>query len=306
MKEKLQLEKKRRLSGKKREQQLKESLKMMYNFDIEDSEDFEKMFSNIDEKKLSPDLKLFWQVQKKVLETKDSRGNQWHPKIIRLCLSLWIKSPKVYEELRQSGVLVLPSGRLLSLYKNAMKQKPGLNDEVLEWMSREADKLKLDSFGREGGLILDKMAIQEGLQLKFVFLVQICCHILLCDGGESNRGFIKMQFGGKNPEEEYFTVINPYTRKPLIIIFDFPHNVKKLRNNVEKSRPGGTRNLTVGPNPMVWNQWVEAFKWDQKNSLPVHHRLGMDHFELGYATKMRNHLAEVLNKDRLNLTRVCY
>lgn len=60
MKEKLQLEKKRRLSGKKREQRLKESLEMMYNFDIEDSEDFEKMFSNIDEKKLSPDLKLFW------------------------------------------------------------------------------------------------------------------------------------------------------------------------------------------------------------------------------------------------------
>ena len=58
------------------------------------------------------------------------------------------KSPKVYEELRQSGVLVLPSGQLLSLYKNSVKQKPGLNEEVLDWMIKEADKLKLDSFGK--------------------------------------------------------------------------------------------------------------------------------------------------------------
>ncbi len=86
--------------------------------------------------------------------------------IIRLCLSLWIKSPKVYEELRHSGVLVLPSGRLLSLYKNSVKQRPGLNEEVLEWMLVEANKLGLDSFGREGGLILDEMAIQVCLYQK--------------------------------------------------------------------------------------------------------------------------------------------
>ena len=65
----------------------------------------------------------------------------------------------MYEELRKSGVLVLPSGRFLSLHKNSVKQKPGLN-EVLDWMLKEAEKLKLDSFGREGGLILDEMAIQ--------------------------------------------------------------------------------------------------------------------------------------------------
>lgn len=57
-------------------------------------------------------------------------------------------------------MLKLPSGRLLSMYKNSVSQKPGLNDEVLQWMLHEADKLKLDSFGREGGLILDEMAIQ--------------------------------------------------------------------------------------------------------------------------------------------------
>ena len=63
-------------------------------------------------------------------------------------------------QLKASGMLKLPSGRLLSMYKNSVSQKSGLNDEVLQWMLHEADKLNLDSFGREGGLILDEMAIQ--------------------------------------------------------------------------------------------------------------------------------------------------
>ncbi len=76
----------------------------------------------------------------------------------------------MYDEIRQSGVIVLPSGRLLSLYKNSVSQTPGLNDKVLDWMVKEADKLKLDSFGREGGLILDEMSIQVTIILINVFM----------------------------------------------------------------------------------------------------------------------------------------
>ena len=36
-------------------------------------------------------------------------------------------------------------------------------------------------------------------RLKSNFVVTYC----RCDGGESNRGFIKMQFGGKNPERKF-------------------------------------------------------------------------------------------------------
>ncbi|KAK3752058.1 hypothetical protein QZH41_009166, partial [Actinostola sp. cb2023] len=54
----------------------------------------------------------------------------------------------------------LPSGRLLSLYKNSVSQKAGINDEVLDWLVKEADKNELDAYGREGGLILDEMSIQ--------------------------------------------------------------------------------------------------------------------------------------------------
>ncbi|KAK3735262.1 hypothetical protein QZH41_008885, partial [Actinostola sp. cb2023] len=125
-----------------------------------------------------------------------------------------------------------------------------------------------------------------------------CC----CDGGEANRNFIKIHFEGKDPVKENFTIVNPYTREPLIFIMDFSHNIKKLRNNLSKSKASGTKNLMVGSKCIAWKQWIEAFNWDQANSLPFHHRLTTKHFQLGYSSKMRNHLAEqVLNEDMLNL-----
>jgi hypothetical protein len=57
-------------------------------------------------------------------------------------------------------MIKLPSGRLLSLYTNSVSQNSGFNEGVLKWLIQEADKLNLDAFGREGGLILDEMAIQ--------------------------------------------------------------------------------------------------------------------------------------------------
>ncbi|KAK3736798.1 hypothetical protein QZH41_011739 [Actinostola sp. cb2023] len=68
---------------------------------------------------VNDDMKMFWEAQKQVLENPDSRANRWHPKIIRLCLSLWCRSPEAYEQLKDSGMIRLPSGRLLSLYKNS-------------------------------------------------------------------------------------------------------------------------------------------------------------------------------------------
>lgn len=81
-------------------------------------------------------------------------------RVIRICLSLWNRSPEAYKELRESGVLVLPSGRVLQMYKNSCTQNPGLNESVGQWMAQEASKKKIGAEGREGGIILDEMAIQ--------------------------------------------------------------------------------------------------------------------------------------------------
>lgn len=81
-------------------------------------------------------------------------------RIIRLCLSIWNRSPDAYAQLKESGVMKLPSGRLLSLYKNSITQKPGIQEEVLDWLVDEVKRSGLDDYGKAGGLILDEMSIQ--------------------------------------------------------------------------------------------------------------------------------------------------
>ena len=44
---------------------------------------------------------------------------------------------KAYEELQKTGMLVLPSGRLLQCYQNTVKQKPGFNKELFKWMKKK-------------------------------------------------------------------------------------------------------------------------------------------------------------------------
>lgn len=81
-------------------------------------------------------MKLFWQEQQKMFQ-KSSTGVRYHPVVIRFCLSLAAKSPFCYEELRNSGVLVLPSQRRLKDYRNAIKPKRGFQNEVFEVLKSE-------------------------------------------------------------------------------------------------------------------------------------------------------------------------
>lgn len=46
------------------------------------------------------------------------------------------------------------------MYKNSCSQNPGLNDSVGNWMEQEATKKDIGPEGKEGGIILDEMAIQ--------------------------------------------------------------------------------------------------------------------------------------------------
>ena len=55
---------------------------------------------------VTPFMNMFWQEQQKLFQ-RSSKGARFHPEIIRFCLSLFIKSPVVYEEIRNSGILRL-------------------------------------------------------------------------------------------------------------------------------------------------------------------------------------------------------
>ena len=76
---------------------------------------------------------------------------------------------------------------------------------------------------------------------------------------------------------------------------------KKIRNNLEKSNLSGKpRSLKIQGKNVTWQQFKDAFQWDQKSfSLPLHEKLTDQHFNLDPASKMRNHLAEDVLDDKM-------
>ncbi|KAK3747398.1 hypothetical protein QZH41_012095, partial [Actinostola sp. cb2023] len=86
--------------------------------------------------------------------------------IIKICLQLWHRSKGAYEDLRESGFLKLPSGRLLRYYKNSVDSSSGLNQQKLKWMAKEAKDKGVTDYGRHGAIIFDEMSIQEDIELK--------------------------------------------------------------------------------------------------------------------------------------------
>ena len=119
--------------------------------------------------KVTPFMNLFWQEQKKLF-AKTSTAVRYHPMIIRFCSSLASKSPSCYEELRNSGVLVLPSQRRLKDYRNAIKPKRGFQKEVLDVLIEETEHyfdvqryvvLLFDEMKVMANLVLDKTTKQR-------------------------------------------------------------------------------------------------------------------------------------------------
>ena len=95
---------------------------------------------------------------------KDSRRRRYDREILSLTLTLWTRSPRNYIELLNAGFL-FPSISTLSLYKNCISQKPGLNKDMMRWMYNTAIGAKLPACGYLGGLVLDEMNIQKDLQV---------------------------------------------------------------------------------------------------------------------------------------------
>ncbi|XP_070556918.1 uncharacterized protein [Ptychodera flava] len=372
--DKIKEEKRLRRNAEAREKYLRKKLHdEMIEFGTEDHEDFKKMLQLIDEKRLGSDMKILLQQQKQCLKQKSVNAYRWHPRIIRLCLSIYSRSPHAYDELAK--VLILPSKRTLVYKKNKNPQEPGWTFASMQDLKRAADDKGLKDVDRYGGLCFDEMAIQSDLQLiksqgksklvgvvslgdaaedldhlmKGEINVQTATHVLqfvfigdggfrypvahfptkecspailyrvfwdgvqmllkagfhvywsCCDGGESNRGFINLHFKETTPRDSNFTTRNPLTGGKMIFIMDPKHNIKKIRNNLEKSRRTGKSVLKYNGHEIVWNHWYNTYTEDQRaNSIVVHERLTEEHFDLNAKSKMRNHLAEdVLDRKML-------
>ena len=103
--------------------------------------------------------------QQKADTAQSTNGVRWSDDMIRLCLSLYCRSPSTYHQLGASAMLKLPSGRLLRMYKNNVRPESGLNEAIFRWMLAEAETRRLSPADRQGGLLIDEMSIQPDLQM---------------------------------------------------------------------------------------------------------------------------------------------
>ena len=88
---------------------------------------------------------------------------RWHPLVIKWRLRIYIKSHGLYEDLRNSGGLKLPSGRTLCDYKKFCAPESGWNTENLRKMKTVFEKMNPPKYAKLGGLVFDEVKIKEGL-----------------------------------------------------------------------------------------------------------------------------------------------
>ena len=124
------------------------------------------------------------------------------------------------------------------------------------------------------------------------------------DGANANRTFIKMHFP-VSPLNDKYTVKSLYGDEAIVLLQDYSHVIKKIRNSICKSSHAAKsiRTLQKGSHYIHWEHFVSAYNWDTNtNPFTIHRKLSDEHIYLSTQSKMRNHLAEeVLNDDMLHL-----
>jgi len=106
---------------------------------------------------------LFWEQQLKAARCNDARQMRWHPVIIKWCLYLRNKSSGMYEALRESGCIALPSQRTLRDYTHCFDSKIGFSNDV-DGMLMDAAKLSsCEEHEKYVGILIDEMHIRKEL-----------------------------------------------------------------------------------------------------------------------------------------------
>ena len=127
------------------------------------SSDFQKLFSQSNEKKIPPFMKLFWEQQQKYISSSSPTSIRYHPMIITFRLNLTAKSLSACKDLRYdsttgTGILALPSFRTLRGYKNYIRPTRGCNPEVIKKLAKKT--VSFSEIERCVTIILDEMKIQ--------------------------------------------------------------------------------------------------------------------------------------------------
>ncbi|CAC5376350.1 unnamed protein product [Mytilus coruscus] len=145
--------------------------KMLLNSDKENVNPVTQKKTDVTEqlRKIAPNLSenqiLLITSQIESSSHKHSKGVRWPKEIICMALTIYNRNPSAYKNITTNGWLNLSSESLLYLYKNAVKQKPGIIPTMMAWIKNEAVRLRVETEGYYGGVLLDEMSIQEDLQI---------------------------------------------------------------------------------------------------------------------------------------------
>ena len=64
--------------------------------------------------------------------SKNPKGRRWSKEFVVTCLQLFNRSPRCYEMSSESKMIALPSKSILIMYRNALKQTPGYDQNVFQ------------------------------------------------------------------------------------------------------------------------------------------------------------------------------
>ena len=104
---------------------------------------------------------LPWERQQKQASYSDNKSMKWHPVMIGWGISIYLKSPGAYEQLRNSGFLKLPHKKTLSKYANYTEPKCKLNINVVKHLVTETKEYS--NLQRIVGILFDEIKIKSGL-----------------------------------------------------------------------------------------------------------------------------------------------
>ena len=153
--------------------------------------------------------------------TVPKRQMRWHPLIIKWCLRMFTKSHAAYDDLRESGFLNLPSGRLLSDYKNLSSPLSGWQSSTLAEMKLKFEKTKVGKRGQLGGLFFDEVKIKEGLVFN-PSTFELVGFTDLDDDETELPSIGQLKESDSRPENKLATHFLQFYFKSLFAKFDFP------------------------------------------------------------------------------------
>ncbi|KAK3916887.1 Ribosome maturation factor RimP [Frankliniella fusca] len=151
-------------------QRLQEKIEQLLQDEgVEVDEDIANDFKTVlDHQNLTEAQSLFMQQQMKALKAKGPRGRRWHPAMIRFALSVFMKSPAAYGAVYDSGLLTLPSRRILFDYIHFKPVHDGIDYDILESVSRKVESMVQsgEDYKKYHVLMCDEMYISKNLVYK--------------------------------------------------------------------------------------------------------------------------------------------